>query len=52
MTDDPKALKRRIGKLEDELKAGERSIAELKAERNEANDLVERMREHSRTRAA
>ena len=46
MTDHEKVLKRQIGKLEDRLKATERRVAEIKAERDEATELVERMREH------
>jgi hypothetical protein len=46
MTEDTAALQRQIGKLEDDLKAAERRIAELKDERDEANDLVRRQDEH------
>ena len=44
--DDTEDLKRQIGKLEDDCKVAERRIAEIKRERDEANNLVERMRQH------
>jgi len=44
--DDTEDLKRQIGKLEDGCKVAERRIAEIKRERDEANDLVERLRQH------
>jgi uncharacterized coiled-coil DUF342 family protein len=45
MTDGPE-IEKRIGQLEDQLKQAERHIAELKAERDEARDLAQRMEEH------
>jgi hypothetical protein len=45
MIDDPE-IEKRIGQLEDQLKQAERRIAELKAERDEARDLAQRMEEH------
>ena len=44
--DDTEDLKWQVGKLEDDCKVAERRIAEIKRERDEANDLVERMRQH------
>jgi hypothetical protein len=45
MADDTTSATKRICELEDELKIAERRIVELRAERDEANELVGSMRE-------
>jgi hypothetical protein len=42
----PKQDADRIGELEDSLKAAEMRVTEMRAERDEAHELVDRMREH------
>lgn len=46
MTKSTKPAPDRIGQLEDELKAAEQRTADMKAERDEAHELVERARQH------
>jgi hypothetical protein len=52
MTDAELSDARRIQKLEDDLKIAERRIDEMRAERDEARDLLSRMEEHVRDASA